>query len=339
MKEEKDFYSELRFDLVSKDWVIISPNRSNRPKTFKKEEAKKEIDIKNCPFCNIDGQEKATLVLNKKKEVFNFSNWTIAIIPNKYPALLPNLDLEEKIEGGIYEKMNAVGFHEIVITKDHKKHMADFSVEEVEEVFLAYKKRYLSLMKERYVNHISIFHNHGETAGASISHPHSQIITTPLIDVDLLGTLSNAKKYYKKTSECIYCKMIKWDKKDKQRIVFENKDFIAVCPFASKYAFQVIISPKKHKPYFEKINEKELREFSIVFSTVMKKIKKGLGEVDYNFYMHNSPCDKKDHSYYHYHWTIIPRSAVYAGFEIGTKMEISVMKPEDSAKFLREQKI
>lgn len=339
MKEEKNRYSELRFDLVSRDWVIISPNRAKRPKAIKKKEEIKETDTVNCPFCNVHNQEEPKLILRDKKEIDNFSNWTTCVIPNKYPALIPDLELEEDIEGGIYEKMNAVGFHELVITSDHKKHMADFSVEKVEEVFLAYKKRYLSLMKKRHVNHISIFHNHGERAGASISHPHSQIITTPLIDVDLLGSLSNAKRHYNKTGECIYCKMIKWDRKDKKRVVFENKDFIAVCPFASKHAFQVIISPKKHKPYFENITERELKEFSIIFSTVMKKIKKGLGEVDYNFYMHNSPCDKKDHKYYHYHWTIIPRSAVYAGFEIGTKMEISVMRPEDSAQFLREQKV
>ncbi len=341
MKKDNKFTSELRFDIASKDWVIIAPSRRKKPRRQKEKKDKdKKEDVlfsKNCPFCVLDNQEKPTLIMNKGEEVLNLSKWTLVVIPNKYPAVFPSVKLNEKKEGKVYQKMSAVGFHEVVVTKDHNRHIADFKTEEVKELFTAYKKRYFSLMKEKYVNHISIFHNYGELAGASIIHPHSQIITTPLVDVDILGALSNSKKYFKKTGNCVYCQMIKWEKKEKKRIVFENDDFIAVCPFASKHSYQVIISPKKHSPYFEKTSEKEIENLAKAFSVVMKKIKKGLNNPDYNFYIHNAPCDKKNHDYYHYHFTILPRSSFYAGFEMGTRMEIVATEPEEAAKYLRKQ--
>lgn len=305
--------SELRFDIVSKDWVVISSSRGERPKSFK-----------GCPFCDISTQEKPVLIMDN-----------LVVIPNKYPAFTPASELNERIEGGIYEKMDAVGFHEIVVTKNHKKHLGSFSAEETEEVFSAYQKRYLSLMDKKHVNHISIFHNHGKKAGASIAHPHSQIITTPLIDIDLLKALSNAKNYFRKEKRCVYCKMNSWERKEKKRIVFENKDFLAVCPFASKSSFQVIVSPKKHEPYFEKSSK--LKSLAEVFSVVMRKLKKGLDNPDYNFYLHTAPCDNKKHDYYHYHWTILPKTSNLAGFEIGTRMEISTIEPEKAAEYLRKQ--
>jgi UDPglucose--hexose-1-phosphate uridylyltransferase len=251
--EKVKFPSELRYDLVSKDWVIIATGRGKRPEAFKKKRIKVEKDKKDCPFCNIKTQEPAVLAYFKGKEVYfqkgTFpKKWSTIVIPNKYPALLPYKSLEAKKEGKFYQKINAVGFCELVITKDHAKHFPHFSTEVIKEVFDVYQDRYLALMNKRFVNYVSIFHNHGLEAGASQPHPHSQIITTPLIDVDLNNALFNSEKYFKKHRRCIYCQMNKWERKVRRRIVFENKYFLAICPFASKSAFQVIVSPKEHSP-------------------------------------------------------------------------------------------
>ncbi len=337
------FPSELRFDLVSKDWVIIATGRAKRPESFKKEKRKRvKESSKTCPFCKIKTQEEPTLILtNSKITSGGWSNlpkdWTLVVIPNKYPALMPYPELNKTTEGGIYQKMNAAGFHEVVVTRDHNKHLGQFQIEQVKEVLDSYQARYISLMDEKFVNHISIFHNHGPGAGASIAHPHSQIITTPLIDNDLNSALTNAQSYYKKNKKCIYCKMSSWEKKDKKRIVFENKSFLVVCPFASKTAFQVIISPKKHLPYFERITEEEKWQLAEAFQSVLSKMYKGLNNPDYNFYLHTAPSDGKKHDYYHWHWTILPKTAIPAGFEIGTGMEISTIEPEKAAEYLRKQ--
>lgn len=342
MEDKQKFPSELRLDLVSKDWVVIATGRAKRPETFKKETKEEATQEEGCFFCDIKTQEKPKLVLvNGKEHKFASwdelpSDWTTIVIPNKYPAFLPHDDLDRKIEGGIYQKMNAVGFHEVVVTKDHNKHMGMLSLSQIKEVFDVYQIRYLALMKEKFVNHISIFHNQGKTAGASVHHPHSQIITTPLIDVDLQNALSNSKTFFPK-KKCVYCKMNTWEKKVNERIVFENDGYLVVCPFASKTAFQMIISPKKHLSYFEKITEEEKVGLAEAFQAALGKMHRGLNNPDYNFYLHTAPCDNKKHDYYHWHWTILPKTSTWAGFEIGTRMEISTIEPEKAAEYLKNQ--
>lgn len=339
--QENKFPSELRFDLISKDWVVIATGRAKRLEHFKREKRKEiEISPKECPFCNIETQEKPILIYSQGKKVSPEKipdNWTTIVIPNKFPAFLPYSKLEKKIEGGLYQKMNAVGHCELVITRDHQKSLALLPLEHVKEVIDAYQERFLELKKEKFVNYIFIFHNHGAEAGASQPHPHSQIITTPLVDVDLKKALSNAKRYYKKNKKCIYCQMNKWEMKIKKRIVFENGDFLALCPFASKAAFEVIISPKKHLPYFEKITEKEKWSLAEALQIVLKKLYRALDDPAYNFYLHTAPTDKRKYPYYHWHLTILPKTGIWAGFEMGARMEISTIEPEKAAEYLKNQ--
>jgi len=341
-KPKVRFPSELRFDLVSKDWVVIATGRARKPETFKKEKRKEpELPKKLCPFCNIRTQEKPVLIYSHGKKVSpklgNSKDWTTIVIPNKYPAFIKSDTLNERFEGSLYQIMDAVGFHEVVVTRDHKKSIAQFSIDQVKEVFDVYQQRYLEIMTDRFTNYISIFHNHGHEAGASIAHPHSQIITSPLIDVDLRNALLRSNSYFRTHKKCVYCQMNEWERKFKKRIVFENKNFLVICPFASKTAFQVIISPKKHLAYFEKIKEKEKWDLAEAFKIALNKIYKALDDPAYNFYLHTAPCDGLNYNHYHWHWTILPKTAIWAGFEIGTRMEISTIRPEDAAKYLRKQ--
>ena len=342
-KEQKkpQFPSELRFDLISKDWVVIATGRGKKPEMFKEaKRAKITIPKKDCPFCNIETQGNPSLVYYKGEKVKTegFSKkWTTVVIPNKFPAFLPDSKIETKIEGNLYQTISAVGFCELVVIKDHEKQLSDLEIMQVKEIFDAYQQRYLDLMKKSFVSYVSIFHNQGQEAGASQPHSHSQIITTPLIDVDLKRALFNSKKYLRKTGKCVHCEMINWDRKMKSRIVFENNDFIAICPFASKSDFQTIVTPKKHLSNFELITEGEKWQLSEVFREVLRKICKALNYPSYNFYLHTAPADGKQYSYYHWHWTILPKTSVWAGFEIGTRMEISAIAPEKAAEYLRRQ--
>jgi len=337
---KKKIPSELRFDLISKDWVIIATGRAKRPEAFKlKKRAKIKISRKECPFCNIETQKPPLLIFSKGKKISSKKipkDWTSIVIPNKYPALLPQKTLKKKREGKFYQKISGIGYCELVITRDHKKHFPHFELWQIKEVIDCYQLRYLDLMKKPHVAYVSIFHNHGAEAGASQPHPHSQIITTPLIDVDLLKALSNSKKYFEKTGKCIYCQMNKWEMKVKKRIIFENKDFLVLCPFASRSAFQTIISPKKHASNFEKISEKEKWNLAEAFKVAMTKLYKALDDPPYNFYLHTAPVKGK-HPYYHWHFTILPKTATPAGFELGTRMEICVVEPEKAAQFLKKQ--
>jgi len=346
MSKPNIFPSQLRYDIVSKDWVVIATGRAKRPESFK-QEAKKptETPKSKCPFCKMRNQAAPTLVFSKNVKVVLKkgqqipSDWTTLVVPNLYPAVLPFEKLDEKQEGGLYKTINAAGFHELVLTKDHHKHFALISQRHFKEVIDTYQQRYNDLKDKRFVGYISIFHNHGKDAGASQSHPHSQILTTPLIDAGLRRTLETAEKFFKEKGSCIYCLMNTHERKVKKRVVFENKNFLVLCPFASKAAFEMIITPKKHLFYFEQISEEEKLDLAEAFKQALGKLDKGLNNPAYNFYLHTAPCDERDYPYYHWHWTILPKTATPAGFEFGTGIEISTIEPEKATLYLRSQKI
>ena len=321
--------------------MVIATGRAKRPHMFKLKREKEKVSKKDCPFCQIKKDAEPLLILAKNKKIplqeSIPKDWTTIVVPNKFPAFIPAPDLHPRKEGKFYQTINAVGFHEVVVTRDHEKQLAQFSLAEIKEVIDAYHLRYLDLKNKRFVNYISIFHNHGREAGASVAHPHSQIVTTPLIDADLKRALLTSRRFYKKQRKCAYCQMNKWEQKVKKRIVFENKEFLVICPFASKAAFEVIISPKQHLSYFEKVTERQKEYLAQAFKAALYKLYKGLGDPPYNFYLHTAPCNGKQHNYYHWHWTILPKTAVWAGFEIGTRMEISTIEPEKAAEYLREQ--
>lgn len=349
------FPSELRSDPLSRDWVIIATGRGKRPGTFKKEKREKLIPPKkDCPFCHIESQEKPVLIFAKGKKIIEDvipKDWTTCVIPNKYPALIPpektlkckkerKQSLKKELAGksnNFYQKIKGIGYHEVVVTKDHQKSLALFNTSETKEIIDVYQERYLDLMKSPFIKYISIFHNHGKEAGASIFHPHSQILATPVIDPDLNEALINSRQYFKRYKKCIYCTMNQWDLKKKERIVFENKKFLVACPFVSKTAFEIIISPKKHLSYFEKITEEEKRYLAQALQVSLKKLYKALNDPPYNFYLHTAPCDGKNYDFYHWHFTILPKTQTWAGFELCAGIEISTIEPEKAADYLRKQ--
>lgn len=335
--------SELRFDLESKDWVIIATGRAKKPQDIKIEEKKsdgkqkKETEQK-CPFCSLTLADTPVLIFSQGKKIKRFEalpkDWTLMVISNKFPVVMPGENLRERAEGP-YSLMDGIGFHEVVITRDHIKDMSQLSIAEIKEVLDAYQERYLELMNEKLINYVSIFHNYGQSAGATISHPHSQIMAIPITDPDVQKSLVGSRRYWDFHQKCLHCEMLKWDKETGDRIVFENNDFIALCPFASRMAFQVRIYPKEHLSYFERVNEEQKTALSEVFHDVLSRLRKILGDLAYNFFLRTSPCDGKDHSHYHWHFEILPRTSIQAGFELGAGIEISTIEPEKAALYLR----
>ncbi len=325
--------SELRFDPVSQGWVVIATGRAKKPEQFvkPKEESHGVGEEDPCFFCDLKTQLPPKLLKGEG------DNWKIAVVPNKYPAFTCCFSLDEQ-EIGPYKKINGLGFHEVVITRDHQKHIGQFTVEEVKELVDVYQERYLELMKEKFINYISIFHNHGYAAGASVAHPHSQIIATPVIDPGLSDSLDGSEKYFHQHERCIHCDMIAEDLKDGRRIIFENEKFVALCPFASKVAFEMRIYPKEHHAFFEQLGNEEKAQFAEALSAAMKMIDAALQDPPYNFFIHTAPCNGKEYEHYHWHWECFPKTSVWAGFELSTGIEISVIEPEKAAEFLRSKR-
>jgi len=329
----KNKISELRQDLVTGDWVVIATGRSKRPKEFSEHgrQEMKENPDKLCFFCCPEktGQEKDVLMYQNSE-----GEWTLRVIPNKYPAFSRGARVKH-IEEGPYFMMDGVGYHEIVVTRDHKKQIAELDGYQVAEIFDAYQDRYISLMNKKSVNFIEIFHNHGVEAGASISHPHSQLVAIPVISPYINLELTGAENYYRTNRKCVYCTMIDWETEQRKRIVFENDEFLVFCPFASRMAFETWVIPKKHKPYFERTPVESKVKAGEALQKAIFKIFKGLKDPAYNFYVHTSPCDGRDYPHYHWHIEIIPHTSTWAGLEMSTGIEISTIRPEDAAEYLR----
>lgn len=328
--------SELRYDIVTGDWTVISTIRGKRPDEFvKSNEIKTENHSGDCLFCDpaASGQEKDILIYATKE-----GDWSLRVFPNKFPPFaVPKDNAVDYKEEGPYFWMEATGYSEIIVSRDHERHIGQLESEAVAEILDAYQTRYLELMNKKNVRYIEIFHNHGKEAGASIPHPHSQLMSIPVVSPYIKSELDGAELYHKTNRDCVYCAMIEWEGGDGKRLIFENNNFIAFCPFASRAAFEIWVLPKKHKPYFERITDSEKAEAAEALQFAIGKIHEKLGNPDYNFYLHTSPCDGKDYPHYHWHIEILPRMAEWAGFEISTGIEISAIEPEAAAEYLRKE--
>lgn len=329
--------SELRQDLVTGDWVVIATGRAKRPEDFashKKTEVK-EISEDACPFCNPEKTDQMKDVLIYER---SDSDWSLRVFPNKFPAFSRSR-IPKHYEEGPYFGMDGTGYHEIVVTRDHEKSIALLETLEVAEIFDAYQNRYIDLMNKKSVNYIEIFHNHGGDSGATLTHPHSQLMAIPVISPYVKGELDGAESYYKSNKDCVYCAMIEWEGENGKRVVFENNKFIAYCPYSSRVAFEVWVMPKKHSPYFERITKDEKIELAEAMRATLKKIYIALNNPSYNFYIHTSPSDGKDYPHFHWHIEILPRMSVWGGFELSTGIEVSTIQPEVAAEHLKNQEI
>jgi UDPglucose--hexose-1-phosphate uridylyltransferase len=332
-KQKTKAVSELRQDLVSGDWVVIATGRAKRPIDFANfVRAKDDKGIEACLFEDpvASGQEPDVLIYHKDD-----GDWTLRVFPNKFPAFSP--EKTRNLNEGPYTATTGHGYHEIVVTRDHFRHLALMSTMEVAEVFDAFQDRYLEHMSKKSVNYVAIFHNYGIEAGASIPHPHSQIMAIPEVSPYVKLELDGAQAYHKHNRHCVFCVMAEYEVQEKKRVVFENADFVAFCPFASRAAFEVHVMPKKHSPYFERITDAQKVALAEVFSKALGSIFSALKDPPYNFYIHTAPCDGKDYPHYHWHIEILPHTSTWAGFELDTGIEISTIQPEAAAEYLREQ--
>ncbi|MDP3014951.1 MAG: HIT domain-containing protein [bacterium] len=332
--------SELRQDLVSGDWVVIVPKRVKRLEQFIKKEKRIKSPIKGCPFENPQksGNEQPTLIYpqNSKLKTQNFSGWQVQVIPNKYPALIRKNVCPAVLKNGPYSVIEGIGHHDLVITRDHHKNFPLLDKKSANLVFQAFQERYRILIKDSCSAYVSIFHNWGPKAGASIYHPHYQIISIPVVPPDIGHSLSGSADYFKKNKKCVHCVMIEWEKRIKKRIVYENKGAIVFTPFVSREPFELRIFPKKHLPCFEDTSKQDLELVVEALQKALTKIEIKLNDPDYNFFIHTAPIlNKKNYKHYHWHIEIQPKISISAGFELGTGIEITVVDPDEAARILR----
>ncbi len=324
--------SEFRRDMVSGDWVVIAPKRAMRPEQFFSKVKRKRIPKTECPFEDPqkNGNGEPVLLYADKK------SWIIQAIPNKFPILAHRELCADKSQKGPYQVIEGVGHHDIVITRDHHVNFAHLSDYMANLVFKAFKERYMVMTQNACIKYMSIFHNWGQSAGASIYHPHYQMLSLPIIPPDVFRSLRGSATYYEKTGSCVHCTMVAFERKTKVRVVYENKEAIVFAPFVSREPFELRVFPKKHLPYFEDTNETTMKYIVDALQKALLLLEVQLHDPDYNFFIHTAPLrDKEKYSHYHWHIEIQPKTSIAAGFELGTGVEVNVVDPDDAAMMLR----
>ncbi|MBI2057426.1 MAG: hypothetical protein HYT63_00355 [Candidatus Yanofskybacteria bacterium] len=332
---EQKILNEFRQDLVSGDWVLFATGRAKRPSEVSPNLESTAAKFRDCPFDDpvASGQEIIKIYPSEK-------DWQIAVIKNKYPALVYGICVPPK-QNGPFKVAEASGFHEVIITRDHNKNLQDFDEKETLEILKIFKNRYREIASEFCGQYILIFHNFGLQAGGSVQHPHSQIMATPVLPPDVTNSVLGAEKFYLKNNRKVHEVMVEWELEKKERIITENDSFVALCPFVSKKPYEIRIFPKNMSPQFEATGDGELEKFAVVFSSVLKKLKKVLNNPSYNFFIHSAPIKVLGApsvdvaQYYAWHMEIFPHTSVIGGFELGTGMDINIVDPDQAASELR----
>ncbi|MGH9758491.1 MAG: galactose-1-phosphate uridylyltransferase, partial [Candidatus Acidiferrales bacterium] len=240
---------------------------------------------------------------------------------------------------GLFDRMNGVGAHEVIIeTPDHKSTLATISEKGVEEVLWAYRDRMLDLKNDRRFRYVLLFKNHGEPAGASLEHPHSQWIALPIVPKRVREEVDSSKHYYDEKERCIFCDMIHQELETGTRMVLENDYFIALEPYAPRFPFETWILPRQHSSAFENMPGPYYGSLARVLREFLGRLDAVLAFPSYNYVIHTSPIGEEINDHYHWHIEMMPKLTKVAGFEWGTGFYINPTPPEEAARFLRDAK-
>lgn len=327
---------ELRKDPVLGRWIIIAKGRGKRPTDFPVEIP--QVAEGFCPLC--PGNEASTpsevLAFRNGTDTPDQPDWQVRVVPNKFPALVIEGDLSK--EGiGLYDKMNGIGAHEVIIeSPNHDELFSDLPPDRMCLVFQAYRERIFDLEKDPRFKYVMVFKNHGKAAGASLEHSHSQLIALPILPRMIVSELDGAESYYNYKERCLFCDIIQQEIKQNERVVCQNELFITIMPFAPRTPFEMWILPKKHGSSYRTQGDKELFALAELVSKSLKMLAACIPNVPYNFVLHTGPLRTSGIAHFHWHFEVVPKLTSIAGFEWGSGFYINPMPPEEAAKFLRE---
>ena len=317
-------------------WVAVATERHKRPNDFRVERMT-VLPADQCPFC--PGHEDMT-----PPEIYahrgngsgpNTSGWDIRVIPNKFPALRVEGTLDRTHEG-MFDRMNGIGAHEVIIeTPAHTKNLATMVEAEIVQVLVAYRERMLDLKRDHRFRYIMVFKNHGGEAGATLEHPHSQLIALPIVPDFVRDELDGARRHFSEKERCIFCDIVRQELTDRRRVILETPDIVALAPWASRVPFEMWLVPRHHGSRFEEAPRHEYESLARVLRDIVGRMNRALESPPFNLLVHTSPFSEDAGPFYHWHIELMPKLGRVAGFEWGTGFFINPTSPEEAAQVLR----
>ncbi len=327
--------SFIRQDPISKEWVIYSISRKNRPHDQTVESSNKPLLSfdKDCPFC--PGNENKLAIVNEEIKNPNGSGWLSRAIDNKFPALSQAAPTQRYKEG-IYLCMGGYGRHEVIIENPHhSKDIPQYDVNEISSVIEIYHRRYLAMMSDDHIVMVTIFRNHGVNAGTSLAHPHSQIIGSPTVPRYIRIQEQISETYFDDHGVCIYCDLINSELKCGERIITRNSSFVSFVPYAAKVPYEIWILPCRHTAVFGDIKEYEKEDLALILKDILSRLSSLLEDPDYNYIIHTFTRYRTNEPHIHWFLQIVPRLLTPAGFELGSGFRINPSIPEVDARELK----
>ena len=325
--------SELRQNMLTKQWYVIASERKLRPDEFEQPKSPrptKEYEP-DCPFCP-GNEEQTTPELDR---VSNSESWRVRVFKNKFSVFHPTGDRKRRFEG-IYRSMSGVGVHEVIVESPrHDQTITDLPIDHLTDLVAAYRRRANVALSNENVELVIPFKNYGPAAGTSIFHSHSQLIGVPIVPSHIGYRVEEVLRHWRETGNCPLCRMMRQELMDSRRLVHCNESFVSFVPYACGFPCEMWIVPRQHQACFEDLRDKELPDFAEILLDGVKRLYVGLDDPDYNFTVRSNPKGFRHSAAFHWYVKLMPRKTRPAGFELGTGMFINETLPEEDAEFLR----
>jgi UDPglucose--hexose-1-phosphate uridylyltransferase len=327
---------ELRKDPITGRWVVVSTERQKRPNDFTLHRAD-VIGREHCPFCV--GHEGMTppevLAYRQNGSAPNAPGWDLRVVPNRFPALRVEGTLDRHGEG-MFDRMSGIGAHEVVIeTTDHDKTFATMSEAEIARVLWAFRDRVHDLKNDIRFRYILLFKNHGAGAGATLEHGHSQLIALPIVPNFVREELDGARRHFQDKERCVFCDIIRQEMTAGTRIIQENKDVVALSPYASRVPFETWVLPRSHASRYEDAPRHVVDSLAGMLKSLVARLDGALEKPPFNLIIHTAPLAEDVAPYFHWHVEMMPRISRVAGFEWGSGFYINPTSPEEATQVLR----
>lgn len=318
MSTELQDYSHKRYNILTGEWVLVSPHRAKRPWQGQNETISNEVRPSHDPNCYLcAGNTRINGEVNPKyTETFVFTN-DYAALQNDSPSF-------QKNDGLLIAKSETGICKVICFSPDHSKTLADMDVNAIDKVVKTWQKEYELLGSEPAINYVQIFENKGAVMGCSNPHPHGQIWSQSTLPNEVSKKDQQQRAYFLKNNSSLLGDYLKQEIEAKERIIFENNSFVVLTPFWAVWPFEVMIAPKKHLKNIAELSETESKEFAESISVITKAYDKLFNtSFPYSSGMHQAPTNGEDNSHWHWHMSFYPpllRSATVKKFMVGYEM-------------------
>ncbi len=313
--------NQLRLDPLTGRWVVVAEDRRYRPAAFRLSPGTLPSEgAAPCPFC--PGNEEATppaLVTYGPT-----GSWQVRVVPNLYPAFTGDEPMVSHTHGPVHTQAPSSGIHEVlIISPNHNSDWASLAPEDSNMIMAAIRDRMAEHSHSRTIRYSQVLVNHGRDAGASMAHPHAQLIGIPFIPRELTDELAGFSRF---VGGCLMCTTLAMEESLGHRVITSDDNAVVIAPYWSASPFEMLVVPRQHGPHLHLSDPDTLFGTGTAILQALGTLREHVGSVAYNVVFHSAPY--RTFGSFHWHAHIYPKLTTQAGFELGTGVPINIVSPE-----------